>query len=56
MPFSQKAFVIPNRASGEESAVLSPRTKKQIPRSLSPRLARLRAARNDNNLDKVAES
>jgi hypothetical protein len=52
MPFFLEYFlgiVIPNRFSGEEFAVLPPRAEKQIPHSLSPRFARLRAARNDND-------
>jgi len=47
---SEVNFVIPSRVSGEESAVLSPPAEKQIPRPLSPRFARLRAARNDKKL------
>jgi hypothetical protein len=41
MPFSRglSGFVIPNRFSGEESAVFSPTAKKQIPRLLSARCA-----------------
>jgi hypothetical protein len=43
-------FVIPNRVSGEEPVFSHHQQKSRfLARSLSPRVARLRAARNDND-------
>src|SRR5580700_5799098 len=58
MPCFPKAFRICHSEprSGGELAVLSPPAEKQIPRSLSPRVARLRAARNDNDWNFKADT